>query len=162
MNSNKKIFLSIIVLGLLLTSNAYSKEVNLSCDLSKFFTRKYMTSDEQQIPRSKLDPTYLRKVSISFDMENEKFLGSNLIFPTEYKSVLFTEDEIYFMTKGFKDNEDYFYYDTRLNRMTGELTRVTRVTESYVKSKLKTPDADTGWGWQQTEVYQCKEVDKLF
>lgn len=121
-----------------------------------------MTSDEQQIPRSKLDPTYLRKISISFDMENEKFLGSNLIFPTEYKSVLFTEDEIYFMTKGFKDNEDYFYYDTRLNRMTGELTRVTKVTESVVKDRLEKKKDDTGWGWKQTQVYQCKVVDKLF
>jgi len=152
----------IFCLVFIFTSNAYSKEVNLSCDLSKFFTRKYMTSDEQQIPRSKLDPTYLRKISISFDMENEKFLGSNLIFPTEYKSVLFTEDEIYFMTKGFKDNEDYFYYDTRLNRMTGELTRVTKVTESVVKDRLEKKKDDTGWGWKQTQVYQCKVVDKLF
>ena len=152
----------IFCLVFIFTSNAYSKEVNLSCDLSKFFTRKYMTSDEQQIPRSKLDPTYLRKISISFDMENEKFLGSNLIFPTEYKSVLFTEDEIYFMTKGFKDNEDYFYYDTRLNRMTGELTRVTRVTESVVKDRLKKKKDDAYWGWKQTQVYQCKVVDKLF
>ena len=157
-----KINVLIFCLVFIFTSNAYSKEVNLSCDLSKFFTRKYMTSDEQQIPRSKLDPTYLRKVSISFDMENEKFLGSNLIFPTEYKSVLFTEDEIYFMTKGFKDNEDYFYYDTRLNRMTGELTRVTKVTESVVKDRLEKKKDDTGWGWKQTQVYQCKVVDKLF
>ena len=121
-----------------------------------------MTQDEQQIPLSKVDPTYLGKVSLSFDMENEKFLGSNYIFPGEYKSVLFTDDEIYFMTKGFKDNEEVFYYDTRLNRMTGELTRVIRVTESYVKSRLKIKDADTGWGWKQTQVYQCKVVDKLF
>ena len=162
MNSNKKIFLSIIVLGLLFTSNAYSKEVNLSCDLSKFFTRKYMTSDEQQIPLSKVDPMYLGKVSILFDMENKKFLGSNLIYPIEYKSVLFTEDEIYFMTKGFKNNEDYFYYDTRLNRTTGELTRVTRVTESVVKDRLKKKKDDAYWGWKQTQVYQCKVVDKLF
>ena len=157
-----KINVLIFCLVFIFTSNAYSKEVNLSCDLSKFFTRKYMTSDEQQIPRSKLDPTYLRKISISFDMENEKFLGSNLIFPTEYKSVLFTEDEIYFMTKGFKDNEDYFYYDTRLNRTTGELTRVTRVTESVVKDRLKKKKDDAYWGWKQTQVYQCKVVDKLF
>ena len=95
-------------------------------------------------------------------MENEKFLGSNLIFPIEYKSVLFTEDVIYFMTKGFKNNEDYFYYDTRLNRMTGELTRVTRVTESVVKDRLKKKKDDAGWGWKQTQVYQCKVVDKLF
>jgi len=145
-------------------SKVKSKEVNLSCDISKFFTRKYMLDDEKQIPLSKLQPSYLKKVTLSFDMDNEKFLGSNLIYPNEYKSVLFSqiEDVIYFMTKGFKNNEDIYYFDTRLNRMTGELTRVTRVTESYVKSKLKTPDADTGWGWQQTEVYQCKEVDKLF
>ena len=121
-----------------------------------------MTSDEQQIPLSKVDPMYLGKVSILFDMENKKFLGSNLIYPIEYKSVLFTEDEIYFMTKGFKNNEDYFYYDTRLNRMTGELTRVTRVTESVVKDRLKKKKDDAGWGWKQTQVYQCKVVDKLF
>ena len=157
----KKI-LSIIVLGLLFTSNAYSKEVNLSCDLSKFFTKKYTLQDDQQIPLSKVDPMYLGKVSISFDMENEKFLGSNLILPIEYKSVLFTEGEIYFMTKGFKDNKDYFYYDTRLNRMTGELTRVTRVTEHVVKMRLKKKKDDAYWGWKQTQVYQCKVVDKLF
>jgi hypothetical protein len=157
----KKILI-IFCLFFIFSSNVYSKEVNLSCDLSKFFTRQYMTQDEQQIPLSKVEPTYLGKVSLSFDMENEKFLGSNLIFPTEYKSVLFTDEEIYFITKGFKDNEEVFYYDTRLNRMTGELTRVTRVTESYVKSRLKIKDADTGWGWKQTQVYQCKVVDKLF
>ena len=146
----------------LFSNNSFSKEVNLSCDLSKFFTRKYMTQDEQQIPLSKVDPTYLGKVSLSFDMENKKFLGSNLIFPEEYKKVLFTNEEIYFMTKGFKDNEEVFYYDTRLNRMTGELTRVTKVTESYIKSRLKIKDAAIDWGWKQTQVYQCKLVDKLF
>ena len=121
-----------------------------------------MHKDEKQIPLSKVDPIYLGKVTLSFDMENEKFLGSNLIFPTEYKSVLFTDEEIYFITKGFKDNEDYFYYDTRLNRMTGELTRVTKVTESVVKSRLKNKEADAYWGYKQTQVYQCKVVNKLF
>ena len=157
----KKI-LTILITSLLWCNIGYSKEVNLSCDLSKFYTRKYMTSDEQQKPLSKVDPMYLKKVSILFDMENKKFLGSNLIFPTEYKSVLFTEDEIYFMTKGFKDNKDYFYYDTRLNRTTGELTRVTRVTEHVVKMRLKKKKDDAYWGWKQTQVYQCKVVDKLF
>ena len=157
----KKI-LTILIASMLWCNIGYAKEVNLSCDLSKFFTRKYMTSDEQQIPLSKVDPMYLGKVSISFDMENEKFLGSNLILPIEYKSVLFTEDEIYFMTKGFKDNKDYFYYDTRLNRTTGELTRVTRVTEHVVKMRLKKKKDDAYWGWKQTQVYQCKVVDKLF
>jgi len=144
------------------SSNAYSKEVNLSCDLSKFFTRKYLTQDEQQIPLSKVDPTYLKKVSLSFNIENKKFLGSNLIFPGEYKSVLFTDEEIYFMSKGFKATESYFYYDSRLNRLTGELTRVTRVTESVVKERLKKKNADPGLGFKQTQVYQCKVVDKLF
>ena len=157
-----KINILIFFLVFIFTGNAYSKEVNLSCDLSKFYTRKYMTSDEQQKPLSKVDPMYLGKVSILFDMENKKFLGSNLIYPIEYKSVLFTEDEIYFMTKGFKDNKDYFYYDTRLNRITGELTRVTKVTESVVKSRLKNKEADAYWGYKQTQVYQCKVVNKLF
>lgn len=157
-----KINILISFLLFIFSSNAYSKEVNLSCDLSKFFTRKYMTSDEQQIPLSKVDPAYLGKVSLSFDMENKKFLGSNLIFPREYKSVLFTDEEIYFMSKGFKTTESYFYYDSRLNRLTGELTRVTRVTESVVKERLKKKNADPGLGFKQTQVYQCKVVDKLF
>ena len=59
-----------------------------------FLLENIRLQDEQQIPLSKVDPMYLGKVSISFDMENKKFLGSNLIFPIEYKSVLFTEDEI--------------------------------------------------------------------
>jgi hypothetical protein len=137
-----KINILISFLLFIFSSNAYSKEVNLSCDLSKFFTRKYMTSDEQQIPLSKVDPMYLGKVSILFDMENKKFLSSNLIYPIEYKSVLFA--------------------DTRLNRTTGELTRVTRVTESVVKDRLKKKKDDAYWGWKQTQVYQCKVVDKLF
>ena len=157
-----RINILIFFLLFIFSSNAYSKEVNLSCDLSKFFTRKYMHKDEKQIPLSKVDPIYLGKVTLSFDIENKKFLGSNLIFPIEYKSVLFTDEEIYFMTKGFKDNKDYFYYDTRLNRMTGELTRVTKVTESVVKDRLEKKKDDTGWGWKQTQVYQCKVVDKLF
>lgn len=157
----RKIILITLFSFILIPTKSFSKEVNLSCDLSKFFTRKYISQDEQQIPLSKVHPTYLEKVSLSFDMENEKFLGSNSISSGEYKSVLFTDDEIYFKTKGYKD-KGMFYYDTRLNRTTGELTRVTRVTESYVKSRLKKKDGDTGLGWKQTEVYQCKVVDKLF
>jgi hypothetical protein len=155
----KKLFIFFLIL--IINSSVNAKEVNLACELSKFFTKKYMMEDLKQVPLSKLEPTYLKKVTLSFDMDNKKFLGSNLIYSSEYKSVLFTEDVIYFMTKGFKNNSDIFYYDSRLNRMTGELTRVTKVTESYVKSRLKIPDADTGWGWEQNEVYQCKIIDKL-
>jgi len=157
-----KKLLSIIIVSLLLSANVYSKEINLSCDLSKFLTKKFFFKDLKQIPLSQVDSTYLKKVTLSFDLENEKFLGSNLIYGNEYKSVLFTDDEIFFMTKGYKDNKDIFFYDTRLNRLSGELTRVTKVTESYVKSRLKIPDADTGFGWEQREVYECKVVDKLF
>ena len=101
-----KKLLSIIIVSLLLSANVYSKEINLSCDLSKFLTKKFFFKDLKQIPLSQVDSTYLKKVTLSFDLENEKFLGSNLIYGNEYKSVLFTDDEIFFMTKGYKDNKD--------------------------------------------------------
>ena len=42
------------------------------CDISKFFKIKNMLDDEKQIPLSKLQPSYLKKVTLSFDMDNEK------------------------------------------------------------------------------------------
>ena len=104
-----KKLLGIVVLGLLLSGNANSKQVDLSCEISKFFAKELVLEDEKQIPLSKVDKRYLKKVTISFDMDKQEFLGSNLIYPDEYKKVLFTDDEIYFMTKGFKNKEDLFY-----------------------------------------------------
>jgi len=157
----KKLLL-VLVFSLLALNVANAKEVNLSCELSKFFTREFTLGDDKQTPLSQLDPNYLEKKTIVFDVEREKFLGSNLILRNEYKSVLFTEEEIYFKTKGFSNNKNSLFWDTRLNRITGELTRVTRPTESYIKARLKMADARTYLGWKQTEIYQCKVVDKLF
>ena len=157
----KKLF-GVLVFSLLALNVANAKEVNLSCELSNFFTREYALEDDKQIPLSQLDSDYLEKKTIVFDIEREKFLGSNLILKYEYESVLFTEEVIYFKTKGFKNNKNSLFWDTRLNRITGELTRVTRATESYVKERLKMTDARTYLGWKQTEIYQCKVVDKLF
>ena len=140
---------------------AYSNEINLTCDLKKFFSKELVLEPEKQVPLSDVDPIYLEKITLSFDMENNEFLGSNLIFPIEFRKVLFTENEIYFMTKGFKNNDHVFYYDTRLNRISGELTRTIKTTENYVKKKLE----DTGesvLGWQRRQVYQCKVAKKLF
>ena len=158
-----KKLLSILVLSLLFGGSAYAREVNLSCELAKYFFKEAVLSDERQIPLSKVDPIDLRTATLSFDMEKEEFLDSNLIFPMEYKNVLFTDDEIYFITKGSKDNNNVFYYDTRLNRLTGEMTRIIRVTENAIKKRLEeNPDEFTGLGWKQTLVYHCKVVDKLF
>ena len=157
----KKIIITFCLI-FLFVNNSFSKEVNLSCDLSRFFIKKRLMADLQQIPLSKVDPKYLTKRTLSFDIENKKFLNSNLIYPDEYKSVIFNDDEIYFISKGFYNNKNPFYYDTQLNRLSGELIRVTKVTESYVRRKLEIPNADTGFGWEQKKVYQCKLVDKLF
>ena len=158
-----KKLLGIVVLGLLLSGNAISKEVNLTCKLSKYFFKESVLKDEKQVPLSKVDPIDLKTVTLSFDMDKKEFLGSNLIWPIEYKSVLFTEEEIYFLTKGYKDNNNVFYYDTRLNRLTGELTRMIQVTEKAIKKQLETnSNAPSGFGWKQTLIYQCKVVDKLF
>ena len=159
----RKIILIALFSLILISNKSFSKEVNLSCDLSKFFTRKYMTQDEQQIPLSKVDPIDLRTATLSFDMEKKEFLDSNLIFPMEYRNVLFTDDEIYFITKGSKNNDNVFYYDTRLNRITGEMTRMIQVTENAIKKRLENnSNGPTGFGWKQTLIYQCKVVDKLF
>ena len=81
-----KKLLGIVVLGLLFSSSAYTKEINLSCELSKYIEKKGVLNDEQQIPLSKVNASDLKKFTLSFDMENEKFLGSNLIGPNEYKN----------------------------------------------------------------------------
>ena len=139
---------------------SFSKEVNLSCNLSHFFKKENVLDDLQQIPLSKVESNYLQKVTLSFNVENKKFLNSNLIYPDEYKSVIFSDDEIFFVTKGFQNNKDPFYYDTRLNRLSGELTRIIKVTESRIQALLKIPNAHIGF--EQKEIYQCKVVNKLF
>ena len=130
----KKLLLTIIF-GFLLIESAYAK-VNLSCELSKYIEKRWALAEEVQTPLSKVSAADLKKLTLSFDMENERFLGSNLIGPNEYKSVTFSslDNMIYFMTKGYKA-DDITYYDTRLDRLTGELIRV---------------------------IYQCKLVEKLF
>jgi hypothetical protein len=156
----KKI-LSIIILSLLFGGNGYAKEVNLSCELSKYFIKESVLSDTKQIPLSTLDASQLAKVTISFDIDNEKFLGSNLIWPTEYKSVIFTGDEILFVTKGWED-DNVFYYTTRLNRLNGELTRTTQPTRDYLNGQPKNKKNFTDLGFILSKVYQCKVVNKLF
>ena len=157
----KKIILIILFSLILIQTKSFSKEVNLSCDLSSFFIKKNFVTDEVKIPLDKVEPIYLNKVTIKFDMENEEFLGSNLIFPNEYKKVLFSEDEIYFLTKGIDDDSASFY-DTRLNRVTGELTRIVQPTKALLRKQLENTDGSTDGGFKQTEIYQCKVVDKLF
>ena len=86
----------------------------------------------------------------------------NLIYPNEYKSVTFSslDNMIYFMTKGYKA-DDITYYDTRLDRLTGELIRVMRPTEKFLKAQFEnTGKAEIGY--EQTKIYQCKLVEKLF
>ena len=141
--------------------NGYAKEVNLSCELSKYFIKESVLSDTKQIPLSTLDASQLAKVTISFDIDNEKFLGSNLIWPTEYKSVIFTGDEILFVTKGWED-DNVFYYTTRLNRLNGELTRTTQPTRDYLNGQPKNKKNFTDLGFILSKVYQCKVVNKLF
>ena len=158
-----KKLLPILVISLLFGGNGHAKQVNLSCELTKYFFKEAVLSDEKQIPLSKVDPIDLRTATLSFDMEKKEFLDSNLIFPMEYRNVLFTDDEIYFITKGSKNNDNVFYYDTRLNRITGEMTRMIQVTENAIKKRLENnSNGPTGFGWKQTLIYQCKVVDKLF
>ena len=56
----KKILL-VLVFSLLALNVANAKEVNLSCELSKFFTREYTLGDDKQTPLSQLDSDYLEK-----------------------------------------------------------------------------------------------------
>ncbi|WP_440654872.1 hypothetical protein [Candidatus Pelagibacter sp. HIMB1506] len=157
----RKIILITLISIILIPTKSFSKEVNLSCDLSSFFIKKNFVTDEVKIPLDKVKPHYLEKVTIKFDMEKEKFLGSNLIYQDEFRDVLFSEEEIYFLTKGI-DDDHFAFYDTRLNRLTGQLTRITQPTKSLIKEQLKNTDGPTDGGFKQTEIYQCKVIDKLF
>ena len=153
-------FILILVVGLLLSGNAYTKETNIECDLSKYTVMEDDINNSKQIPLSALDPSQReRKVTIIFDLDNEKFLGSSLIGKTEYKKVLFTDDKIYFVTKGFKST-DIMYYDTILDRLTGELIRTIKPTKKYLQiiSEYEI-DNGTSLAYEQTTVYQCKVMD---
>ena len=157
-----KKLLSILTLALFFSGNTFAKEVNLSCELSKYIEKKGVLDDEKQIPLSKVSASNLKKFTLSFDMENEKFIGSNLIGPNEYKSVLFSSlgNMIYFITKGYKADA-ISYYDTRLDRLTGELTRTIQPTEKFLRGQFEnTGTAEIGY--QLTKIYQCKLVEKLF
>lgn len=157
----KKIILAIFFL-IFFSNVSYSKEVNLSCDLSSFFIKKSFVTDEVQIPLDKVDAVYLNKVTLKFDVDNKIFLGSNLITSDEYKEVLFTDEEIFFLTKGVDDEDHFAFYDTRLNRLNGQLTRIMQPTKAYLRKQLEKKDGPTSGGFKQTEIYQCKVVDKLF
>ena len=157
-----KKLLSILVFSLLGLNVANAKEVNLSCELSKYIEKRWALAEEIQTPLSKVNASDLKKFTISFDIENEKFLGSTLIGANEYKSVLFSslDNMIYFITKGHKA-DDISYYDTRLDRLTGELIRVMRPTEKFLQGQFEnTGTAEVGY--ELTKIYQCKLIEKLF
>ena len=68
-----KKLLSILILSLFFGGNAYAKEVNLSCELTKYFFKEAVLSDEKQILLSKVDPIDLKTATLSFDMEKRNF-----------------------------------------------------------------------------------------
>lgn len=151
-----KKFLSILILSLLFCGVVSAENVTLNCDLKKFFTKKNYVSDKIQKPLSQVDPIYLNTEFIVLDFDKKQIINASaFIWPDDYKKITFRDDYILF--EGFgPDTEGYFYKDSVLNRYTGELRQVTRVSNSVAKSK---PEEG---GYESEQIYQCAKTEKKF
>ena len=151
-----KKFLGIVVLGLLLTGNAYTKETPLECELKKYLKKETLLGDKKNVPMSEVAETYKNKEFLILDFDAEKYINSSpFIFPMDYKKFNFSEDSVYFIGYG-PETKNYFYYNFVLNRYTGEL--ITTIKPSKSVQKQKPSEA----GFELNLIYQCELSEKKF
>ena len=148
--------LGIVVLGLLIPLNAFSKETSLQCDLKKYLKKETLLQDKKQVPMSEVPESFKNKEFLVLDFDNKKYINSSkFIFPMDYKSFNFSEDSVHFIGYG-PGTENYFYYNSILNRYTGELTTI--IKPSKIVQKKKPTEA----GFELNLIYQCELTKKKF
>ena len=140
----KKRFLWIMVM-VLWSNVGLAKPTVIVCELKKYIVRENEKIDEVQIPLNKVDSTYLNKETLTFDFEKKVFLGTSMGWNGANVYHL-DSNEAY-----FKEVEEVFIYEVKLNRLTGELKVITRINPEF-KSSL----------FYQTLIYNCVKEGKKF
>ena len=140
-----KKLLGILVLGLLWCNVGFAKSTFIVCELKKYFVRENAMVDTVQKPLNKVDPTYLNKETLTFDFEKKVFLGTSMGWNGANMYHL-DSNEAY-----FKEVEEAFIYEVKLNRITGELKVITRINPEF-KSSL----------FYQILIYDCVKEEKKF
>ena len=139
-----KRFLWIMVM-VLWSNVGLAKPTVIVCELKKYIVRENEKIDEVQIPLNKVDSTYLNKETLTFDFEKKVFLGTSMGWNGANMFHL-DSNEAY-----FKDVEEAFITEVKLNRLTGELKVITRINPEF-KSSL----------FYQTLIYNCAKEGKKF
>ena len=140
----KKRFLWIMVM-VLWSNVGLAKPTVIVCELKKYIVRENAKIDEVQIPLNKVDSTYLNKETLTFDFEKKVFLGTSMGWNGANMFHL-DSNEAY-----FKEVEEAFITEVKLNRLTGELKVITRINPEF-KSSL----------FYQTLIYNCVKEGKKF
>ena len=134
------------IMVMVLWSNVgLAKPTVIVCELKKYIVRENEKIDEVQIPLNKVDSTYLNKETLTFDFEKKVFLGTSMGWNGANMFHL-DSNEAY-----FKDVEEAFITEVKLNRLTGELKVITRINPEF-KSSL----------FYQTLIYVCVKEEKKF
>ena len=144
----KKI-LGILVMALLWCNVGVAKPTFIVCELKKYMVRENAFKDEVQTPLNKVDSTYLSKETLTFDFEKKVFLGTSMGWNGANMYHL-DSNEAY-----FKEVEEAFIHEVRLNRRTGELKVQTRLNPTF---KIR----DSSIGFFQTLIYDCVKEEKKF
>ena len=139
-----KRFLWIMVM-VLWSNVGLAKPTVIVCELKKYIVRENAFKDEVQTPLNKVDSTYLSKETLTFDFEKKVFLGTSMGWNGANMFHL-DSNEAY-----FKDVEEAFITEVKLNRLTGELKVITRINPEF-KSSL----------FYQTLIYNCAKEGKKF
>ena len=151
-----KKLLGIVVLGLLLSGNAYTQETALICELKKYFSRKNLVSKQIETPLNQVDSIYISKQYLVLDFDKKEYIkSSSFIFPTDYQRYTFSDEAVYFVGHG-PDTENYFHTSAVLNRYTGELEIKTQTSNAVAKR-----DPSQG-GYRQLLIYECEKDKKKF
>ena len=122
-----------------------AKPTFIVCELKKYIVRENAKIDEVQIPLNKVDSTYLNKETLTFDFEKKVFLGTSMGWNGANMYHL-SPNEAY-----FKEVEEAFIYEVKLNRITGELKVITRINPEF-KSSL----------FYQILIYDCVKEERKF
>jgi len=139
----KKLFSLILVLGFLLSGNAYAEEITFNCKFINWV--EYKPMDEIIKTKKDLSPDITMDKQITFEKvsETEIFvLKTSFIYPVikDKIKVSFVDDDLIF---SFRENEN-FISSFFLNRISGELIR--RVKRFDEKISI---------------FYECKKTNNL-
>ena len=144
----KKLFSTILVLGLLLSGNAYAKLVKLNCSFRDAYVAMDNNRTKKLTPDNDLYQIYSADDVISFNEDFKIFVGK--------KADRFDDDIINVTML----SENKFPKATIKMKKIWTVNRVTGVFTKEIYSKLI--GRDTSWGTADTIRYDCRKAKKKF